>query len=92
MFVPRPHAGTQHLVAKMPFSLCFVCALQEGEAAFVHRHKHVGYELHKDVPGRTLADADSKFIHCNGLDVHYKEAFPEVGATCTIVAGVIQAS
>lgn len=29
-----------------------------------------------DVPASQLADKDSLFIHCNGLHVHYKQAYP----------------
>ncbi len=29
-----------------------------------------------DVPASQLADKDSLFIQCNGLSVHYKQAYP----------------
>lgn len=58
---------------------CFY--LQEGEAQFVRTRKYALY-TNKDVPSRALADADSKFLSCCGLDVHYKEAFPEARAAC----------
>ena len=56
-----------------------LCMWQEGEAEFVRHHKQAAaHSQHKDVPSRALADANSKFLHCCGLDVHYKEAFPQV--------------
>ncbi|DBA73057.1 TPA: hypothetical protein ACH3X2_009998 [Trebouxia sp. C0005] len=35
-----------------------------------------------DVPASQLADKDSLFIQCNGLSVHYKQAYP-TKATCS---------
>ncbi|DBB10108.1 TPA: hypothetical protein ACH3X3_001692 [Trebouxia sp. C0006] len=35
-----------------------------------------------DVPASQLADKDSLFIQCNGLSVHYKQAYP-TEATCS---------
>ena len=29
-----------------------------------------------DVPASQLADKDSLFVQCNGLSVHYKQAYP----------------
>ena len=38
-----------------------------------------------DVPASQLADKDSLFIHCNGLHVHYKQAYPaKVGPKCIL--------
>ena len=68
-------SGTKH--APHAVGPAAVDMLQEGEVEFVRSRRYI-LHANKDVPSRALADVDSKFLSCNGLDVHYKEAIPEV--------------
>ncbi|KAK9793203.1 hypothetical protein WJX73_006067 [Symbiochloris irregularis] len=55
-----------------------------GEAEYRRRKQEqqsLSHQVHhKDLPARDLADADSRFLQCCGVEVHYKQAFPEVAS------------